>query len=170
MDAAAILLVEDDPSDAELLIRSLEDNHVANPITVARDGVEALDILRGVEAEPAAVPVLILLDVWMPRVDGVAVLRFAKASPSLQQVPVIMMLSAMDELAALDGEAARPDAVLVKPAEFGPIFYLATHCGLLRSTVRVSAPKAGLGVMLSVSTRHGMIGHAPLLDRRRVGL
>ena len=83
--ATQILLVEDNPSDIELTMHALKKNHLANQIEVVRDGAEALDYLFGAEATP--VPRLILLDLKLPKVDGLEVLQKIKADPRTQSSP-----------------------------------------------------------------------------------
>ena len=96
-----ILLVEDSPADAELAMRGLADYHLANEVLHVRDGVEALDYIyrRGAFAQrPPGHPVLVLLDLKMPRVDGTEVLRTLKADPETQMIPCLLYTSdAADE-------------------------------------------------------------------------
>ena len=91
MEVKTILLAEDDPKDVELTLAALEEYNLANKVVVARDGVEALDYLyrRGRFADrPAGHPVVMLLDLKMPKVDGLEVLRRVKGDPALKTIPV----------------------------------------------------------------------------------
>jgi CheY-like chemotaxis protein len=96
MENRRILLVEDDPDDAELIINGLRRSNVVNEVDIVRDGVEALDYLyrRGPFADrSASQPLLILLDLKMPRVDGRQVLQQIKADPTLKHLPVVVLTS-----------------------------------------------------------------------------
>src|SRR5215213_2736335 len=95
-----ILLVEDDPYDVELTLSALTENHLTNEIAVARDGAEALDYLYRREAyqlREAGNPVVVLLDLKLPKVDGLEVLKQLKADPDLKTVPVMVLTSSREE-------------------------------------------------------------------------
>lgn len=93
-----ILLVEDDPADLELTLRAFRKHDVSNPIAVARDGVEAMDYLhrRGRLAADAPIPALILLDIGLPRMSGLEVLREVRAHPVYRTVPVVILTTSQD--------------------------------------------------------------------------
>jgi CheY-like chemotaxis protein len=116
-----ILLVEDDPKDVELTLAALDEHKLANEVAVARDGVEALDYLyrRGSFAQrPVGNPVVILLDLKMPRMDGVAVLQQIKADEKLRLIPVVILTSSRE---SQDLEACYQlgvNAYVVKPVRF----------------------------------------------------
>ena len=99
MSERAILLVEDDPDDVDLTRRAFARHDVRNPLVVARDGVEALDHLfrmgSHAEVEPS-LPALVLLDVKLPRIDGLEVLRRIKADDTMRCVPVVMLTSSRE--------------------------------------------------------------------------
>src|SRR5918998_1470013 len=95
-----ILLVEDDPNDAELTVMALTDNHLANEIVIARDGEEALDFLyrRGAyESRKDGNPIVVLLDLKLPKVDGLEVLQQVKFDPDLRTIPVVMLTSSRED-------------------------------------------------------------------------
>ena len=95
-----ILLVEDDPNDVELTLTALTDHAMVNEVDVANDGAEALDYLfcRGNYAgRPTGVPAVILLDIKMPKVDGIEVLRQLKQDSQLRVIPVVMLTSSREE-------------------------------------------------------------------------
>lgn len=106
-DQIEILLVEDDPEDLDLTMRALNDEHVINRIQVARDGEEALDYLfcRGPHSErdPNCHPKLILLDLKLPKVDGLEVLQQIKCDPRTQAVPVVILTSSKQEQDMVQG-------------------------------------------------------------------
>jgi CheY-like chemotaxis protein len=116
-----ILLVEDDPKDIELTLAALEDHKLANEVAVARDGVEALDYLyrRGSYAQrPVGNPVVILLDLKMPRMDGVQVLQEIKADDQLGLIPVVVLTSSRESLDLQACYRLGVNAYVVKPVRF----------------------------------------------------
>lgn len=115
-----ILLVEDSALDVELTIASLA-KFVANPVDVARDGAEALDYLfrRGAFAgRGTGTPVLVMLDLKMPKVDGLEVLRTIKADPTLKQIPVVVLTSSREQRDVIQSYKLGVNAYVVKPVEF----------------------------------------------------
>jgi CheY-like chemotaxis protein len=122
MDALKhILLVEDDPKDIELTLTALEEYNLANEIVVARDGVEALDYLyrRGkFEKHPVGYPVVILLDLKMPRLDGVQVLQRIKADEQLRLIPVVILTSSRESRDLEECYKLGANAYVVKPVRF----------------------------------------------------
>jgi CheY-like chemotaxis protein len=116
-----ILLVEDSLKDIDLTLAALEEHNLANTVDVARDGAEALDYLyrRGRFAERDDLsPVVVLLDIKMPKVNGIEVLRQMKADPALKQVPVVMLTSSKEEPDLAACYALGVNAYVVKPVEF----------------------------------------------------
>ncbi len=116
-----ILLVEDNERDVELVLDALEEHRLANEVTVVRDGAEALDYLykRGEYASRAdGLPIVILLDLKMPKVDGLEVLRQIKGDPKLKVVPVVMMTSSCEEQDLVKSYQLGVNSYLVKPVKF----------------------------------------------------
>lgn len=116
-----ILLVEDNPLDAEMTLAALAEHHLVNEIVVATDGEQALDYLyiRGrFAARPPGNPALILLDLKMPKIDGLEVLRTIKADPDLKTVPVVMLTSSREEPDLARSYALGVNAYVVKPVGF----------------------------------------------------
>jgi CheY-like chemotaxis protein len=116
-----ILLVEDDPKDIELIHAALAEHKLENEMVVARDGVEALDYLyrRGPFAlRPAGNPVVILLDLKMPRMDGVQVLRQIKTDEQMRLVPVVVLTSSRESLDLQECYQLGVNAYVVKPVRF----------------------------------------------------
>jgi CheY-like chemotaxis protein len=116
-----ILLVEDDPKDVELTLSALEDNNITNEIAVTRDGTEALDYLyrRGSYAARAEHdPLLILLDLKLPKVDGLQVLRQLKSDDRLKLIPVVMLTSSNEEKDVVRSYNLGVNAYVVKPVDF----------------------------------------------------
>lgn len=116
-----ILLVEDSIRDAELILTAFEGNHLANDITHVRDGAEALDYLyrRGAFASRTdAQPALLLLDLKLPKVDGLEVLRQIKGDADLRMIPVVMMTSSRQEKDLVRSYELGVNAYVVKPLKF----------------------------------------------------
>jgi CheY-like chemotaxis protein len=120
-----ILLVEDNAKDSELTLAALSESHVANDIVVARDGVEALDYLhargRFAGREPG-LPAVMLLDIKMPRMDGLEVLRHMKQDPVFKTIPVVMLTSSREEPDLAQSYALGVNAYVVKPVDFQQFF------------------------------------------------
>lgn len=116
-----ILLVEDSPRDAELVLDALADNHLANEVVHVQDGADALDYLyrRGQFAgRPNGEPAVVLLDLKMPKVDGLEVLRQIKGDPALKMIPVVVMTSSREEQDLLSSYQLGVNAYVVKPVQF----------------------------------------------------
>lgn len=116
-----ILLVEDNPNDAELTMEALAENNLANKVVWVHDGEEALDYLfqRGVYAgRQNNNPVVILLDLKLPKVDGLQVLKEIKADESLRAIPVVILTSSREERDLIEGYRLGVNAYVVKPVEF----------------------------------------------------
>ena len=116
-----ILLVEDNLNDIELTLVALKQNHVANEVVVARHGGEALDYLfrRGdFQKRDAAEPLVVFLDLKMPKVDGLEVLRQIKSHDSLKVIPVVMLTSSREEADLIKSYELGVNAYVVKPVGF----------------------------------------------------
>ena len=109
-----ILLIEDDADDAELTIHALKKHNLANPIVHIDDGEKALDFLFGSEQKPS----LILLDLKMPRVDGIQILRRLKSDPEKQHIPVVVLISSKEGRNYLESFDLKADAYMIKPVDY----------------------------------------------------
>ena len=122
MSDRVILLVEDNASDVALTLRALERGHIANPVDVVSDGAEALDYLfaRGAHAARGAAPLpqVLLLDVKLPKIDGIRVLRQLRADPRTQALPVVMLTSSDEYENVRDSYALGANSYVRKPVEF----------------------------------------------------
>lgn len=121
-DEIEILLVEDNPDDVELALLALRRNHLANSIHVARDGEEALDFLfcRGPHAERRfdAPPRVVLLDLKLPKIDGLEVLREIKKDIRTRAVPVVVMTSSKEQRDMVEGYHLGVNSYIQKPVDF----------------------------------------------------
>ena len=114
-----ILLVEDNPSDIALTLHAFKKANIANTIHIARDGVEALEMLFGDGGKtPIPLPKIILLDLKLPRVDGHAVLKRIKAEPATQRIPVIVLSSSAEERDVMKTYASGANSYIIKPVDF----------------------------------------------------
>jgi CheY-like chemotaxis protein len=117
-----ILLVEDNPDDEALAIRALKRNHISNEIVVAHDGVEALDYLFGTgiyaERDISVKPTVILLDLKLPRVDGIEVLRRLREDDRTKLVPVVVLTTSSEEQDMLDSYSLGCNSYIRKPVDF----------------------------------------------------
>jgi CheY-like chemotaxis protein len=117
-----ILLVEDNPDDELLTLRALRKNNVLNKVVVARDGVEALDYLFGTGRHSgrdiAVMPQLILLDLKLPKIDGLEVLKRLRADERTRLLPVVILTSSREEQDMLDGYGFGANSYVRKPVNF----------------------------------------------------
>ncbi len=116
-DAVEILVVEDDPSHAEMTLRTLRKHNIANRIQVARDGAEAVEFLFD-GAGHNGTPKVILLDLKLPKVDGMEVLRRIKADPRTRKVPVVVLTSSSEDHDLQECYALGVNSYIVKPVDF----------------------------------------------------
>ena len=116
-----ILLAEDNPNDVELTMAALKTNHVLNEVVVTRDGAETLDYLwrrNGYADRRGGDPVLMLLDLKMPKVDGLEVLRQVKSSAELKSIPIVVLTSSREEQDVVASYDLGVNAYVVKPVDF----------------------------------------------------
>jgi CheY-like chemotaxis protein len=141
-----ILLVEDSPEDAELAIGALRRNKIANEIRVAEDGVEALDFLfcRGAHQDRTFVnpPKLVLLDLKLPKISGLEVLRAIRADERTKAIPVVVLTSSIEERDLIDGYKLGVNAYAQKPVNFEQFSETVRQIGMFWMLVN-EAPPAG---------------------------
>ena len=117
-----ILLVEDNPNDLELALHALREHRLANHIEVARDGAEALEFLFGTGAHAHRRiehgPRVVLLDLKLPRVDGLEVLRRVKSDPRTKVIPVVVLTSSREERDVIESYRLGVNSYIVKPVDF----------------------------------------------------
>jgi len=142
-DVKRILLVEDSPNDIELTLAALAENHLANEVVVARDGEEALDYLyrRGMfKLREPGQPAVVLLDLKLPKVDGLEVLAQLKADPTLKVVPVVMLTSSHEEKDLVRSYNLGVNAYVVKPVDFPEFVEAVKEVGLFWAVINEPPP------------------------------
>lgn len=138
-----ILLVEDSPNDVELTLAALEKCQLANSVDVVRDGAEALDYLfaRGdYEKRNTGTPVVVLLDLKLPKVDGLEVLRQIKRDETLRSTPVVMLTSSREETDLVASYDLGVNAFVVKPVEFEHFFEAIRDLGMFWAVLNEPPP------------------------------
>jgi CheY-like chemotaxis protein len=140
-----ILLVEDDPRDVELTLAALDEHKLANKVTVARDGEEALDYLYSqgnFKSRAGANPIFVLLDLKMPKVTGLEVLRQIKADPQLRAIPVIVLSSSREQPDLNDCYKLGVNAYVVKPVDFGEFMGAVKELGIFWAAINEPPPNS----------------------------
>ena len=138
-----ILIVEDDPKDVELTITALEEYNLANEVIVTRDGEEALDYLysRGKYASrPNDLPAVMLLDLKLPKVDGLEVLRQVKSDENLKLVPVVVLTSSREEKDLISSYRLCVNAYVVKPVDFHEFVNAVKELGVFWAIINAVPP------------------------------
>ena len=145
MTEAIILLVEDNRDDEALTLRALRKNRVTNEIVVVRDGAEALDYLFGTgwhrDRELAPLPALVLLDLKLPKVDGLEVLRHLRADQRTRALPVVILTSSMEERDLLKGYRLGANSYVRKPVDFDEFMEAARQLGVYWLLLNQGPPK-----------------------------
>lgn len=147
MNDKSILLVEDNPRDEELTLRALKKSNILNPVVVARDGVEALDYLfaRGSHAnrDPAAMPQVILLDLKLPKIDGLEVLRTLRADGRTKLLPVVVLTSSNEEQDLIRSYSLGANSYVRKPVDFAQFLDAMRQLGVYWLILNEAAPTTG---------------------------
>ena len=146
MTNGPILLVEDNADDEALILRTLRQSNVANNVTVARDGPEALDYLFGTGTREAAGPLrpaVMLLDIKLPKIDGLEVLRRLRAEDSTRRLPVVMLTSSDEEQDMIRSYDLGANSYVRKPVDFGAFSEAVSQLGLYWLVLNEPPPNAG---------------------------
>ncbi|HEV3271359.1 MAG TPA: response regulator [Candidatus Methylacidiphilales bacterium] len=138
-----ILLAEDNENDVELTLTALQEYRLRNEVEVVRDGAEALDYIyqRGKYSKRVeGLPCVILLDLKMPRVDGIEVLRQIKSDPALRHIPVVMLTSSREEKDLVASYDLGVNAFVVKPVDFDQFLQAIRSLGMFWAIVNEAPP------------------------------
>jgi CheY-like chemotaxis protein len=144
MNPKVILLVEDNPSDIELTQRALAKSHVANMLVVAEDGQEALDYLfstgKHIRRDVSDVPALVLLDLKLPGIDGLEVLRQIRLDPRTSRLPVVILTTSKEEQDVAQSYDLGANSYVRKPVDFTQFAQAVEHLGLYWLVLNEPAP------------------------------
>lgn len=140
-----ILLVEDNPDDEALTLRALKQNHIDNGVVVTRDGEEALDYLFGkgkyAGRDLNAMPALILLDLKLPKVDGLEVLKQLRANPLTALLPVAILTSSSEEHDLITGYKLGLNSYILKPVDFDQFTEAVRNLGIYWLAINQTPPR-----------------------------
>ena len=140
-NAPTVLLVEDDCDDEELTTRELKRAHLTSPVEVAHDGQEAIDYLFGTEEEPAKpVPALVLLDLKLPRLGGLEILRRIRADEHTHRVPVVILTSSNEDADLISGYDLGANSYVCKPIQFDEFANAVKQLGVYWLIINQPAP------------------------------
>jgi two-component system response regulator len=143
----AILLVEDNPDDETLTLRALRRHNIRNPVVVARDGVEALDYLFGTGPyagrDTTDLPQVMLLDLKLPRLDGLEVLRRVRADERTRRLPVVILTSSREESDVVAGYDLGANSYVRKPVDFTEFLESVRQLGLYWLILNETPPRTG---------------------------
>lgn len=147
MPGKVILLVEDDPDDELLTLRALKKNRILNEVVVARDGVEALDYLLGggddADLSPDPLPQVVLLDLRLPKLDGLEVLRQLRADDRTRLLPVVVLTSSDEERDIVDSYRLGANSYVRKPVDFAQFSEAVRQLGLYWLILNEGLPSEG---------------------------
>jgi two-component system, response regulator len=145
MDKKIILLVEDNPDDEVLTVRALKKNNILNDMVVARDGAEALDYLFGAgsyaDRDMTVMPQLILLDLKLPKIDGLEVLRRVRGDERTRLLPVVVLTSSSEEQDVIESYRLGANSYIRKPVDFTQFTAAINNLGLYWLVLNVSPIK-----------------------------
>ena len=147
-DLRPILLVEDNPKDIELTLAALAKCQLANDIVVTRDGADAIDYLYRRNAHAARAvgdPAVVLLDLKLPKVDGLEVLERLKSDPLRRQIPVVMLTSSREESDLVKSYELGVNAFVVKPVDFNAFFEAIQDLGMFWAVLNEPPPRVPHG-------------------------
>ncbi|MDD4921083.1 MAG: response regulator [Bacteroidales bacterium] len=142
-DFRTILLAEDNPNDVELTLAALAEQNLANSVTVVNDGVEAMDYLHcegKYKQRKKENPCVILLDIKMPRMDGIDVLQAIRKDPALKKIPVVILTSSREEPDLKKSYELGVNAYVVKPVDFKDFMDAVKHLGIFWAMINELPP------------------------------
>ncbi|MBU0545015.1 MAG: response regulator [Proteobacteria bacterium] len=141
-----ILMVEDNPNDVELTMEALSENNIANAVDIVSDGEEALDYLyckRKFSSRPACNPGVIILDLKLPKVNGLEVLKKIKSDAGLKLIPVVILTSSREESDLIESYRLGVNAYVVKPVDFNEFVKAIRTLGLFWAIINEPPPECG---------------------------
>ncbi|MBI4475124.1 MAG: response regulator [Acidobacteria bacterium] len=134
IDDAEILLVEDNPNDVELTMRALQKQNLDSRVFVVKDGAEALEFMFGTgnfsKRRLEKMPKVVLLDLKLPKVDGIEVLRKIKANPATKNIPVVMLTSSQEDRDVAEAYRLGVNSYIVKPVDFSNFVHAVSELGV----------------------------------------
>jgi two-component system, response regulator len=125
-----ILLVEDNPDDEALAIRALTKNNITNRVVVARDGLEALDLLFGANGQPPLTPAVVLMDLNLPKISGIETLNRIRANPATRGIPVVMLTTSDEEIDIVRSYEVGVNSYVRKPIDFAEFTKVTAQLGM----------------------------------------
>jgi two-component system, response regulator len=143
-DFRTILLAEDNPKDVELTIEALSEHNLANRVTVVKDGVDAMEYLRcegKYKQRSPGNPAVVLLDIKMPRMDGIEVLQAVRNDPGLKTLPIVMLTSSREEPDLKRSYELGANAYVVKPVDFQEFMEAVKQVGVFWAVVNEMPPE-----------------------------
>jgi two-component system response regulator len=141
MTRAPILLVEDNDDDADLTEMAFRDAKISNPIVRVRDGVEALALLHGAALDvPALLPVVVLLDLKLPKIGGIEVLKSIRASEATKHLPVVVLTSSNEDRDRIEAYAHFANSYVRKPVDYQAFVAASRELGLYWTVTNIPAP------------------------------
>jgi two-component system response regulator len=147
METKTILLVEDNPDDEALTLRALKRNNILNEVIVARDGAEALDYLFAQgeynDRNASQLPEVVLLDLKLPKIDGLDVLRRIRSDPQTRRMAVVILTSSNEERDIISGYDLGANSYIRKPVDFNQFMEAVRQLGVYWLVLNVSPPSAG---------------------------
>ncbi len=130
MNDGVILLVEDNPDDVQLTLRAFQKNRILNPVVIVRDGAEALEYLFGPDAATRDLPAVMLLDLKLPKVDGLEVLQRVRAEPRTRLLRVVVLTSSREDQDVLRSYSTGANSYIRKPVDFDAFVAAVGQLGL----------------------------------------
>ena len=147
MGTKTILLIEDNPDDEALTLRALKRNNILENVVVVRDGAEALDYLfasgRYAERDLAALPDVVLLDLKLPKVDGLEVLQRIRGDERTRRVPIVILTSSNEERDIINGYDSGANSYIRKPVDFNQFMEAVRQLGMYWLVMNVPPPRVG---------------------------
>jgi CheY-like chemotaxis protein len=146
VELRSILFAEDNPKDVELTLEALDERNLANQVTVVRDGVETMEYLRcegKYKTRNPGLPAVLLLDIKMPRMDGIEVLRAIRNDAALKMLPVVILTSSREEQDLIKTYELGVNAYVVKPVDFKDFIEAVKQVGVFWAVINELPPERG---------------------------